>query len=225
MTKINKKTFEEFYFKGYYKGIADFSSKRDHELSNWFAGMFNYINRHYPIKKGKGKKLIEYGCATGAVSSVLRDFGWDITATDISKYAVKKAQKNYKEIKFLVHDIEKPFKDNKFDLAVAFDVIEHLPHPEIGIKNVYNLLKIEGSAIFSTPNNYPHVYNDPTHISVKTPSEWKKIMKKVGFKKIFMKQITLIPYLYRWHSRFALALPFATKTPYLISPVIIIAKK
>ena len=217
--------FEEFYFKGYYKGIADFSSKRDRELSNWFRGMFNYINKYYPIKEGKGKKLIEYGCATGAAATVLKDYGFDVTSTDISKYAVKKAQKNYKEIKFLVHDMEKPFLNGKFDIALAFDVIEHLPHPQIGIKNVYNLLKTGGAVIFSTPNDYPHVSNDPTHISVKVPSEWKKIMKRVGFKNIFMKQITLIPYFYRWHSRFALAFPFATKSPYLISPVIIIAKK
>lgn len=225
MTKINKKTFEEFYFKGYYKGIADFTKKRDRELANWFAGIFEYINKYYLIKEGGRKKLIEYGCATGAVAQMLANYGWDVTATDISKYAVSKAQKNYKGIKFIAHDMEKPFQSDKFDLAVAFDVIEHLPHPEEGIRNAHNLLRRGGSVIFSTPNKYPHVYNDPTHISVKTPSEWKKIMKKVGFKKIFMKQITLIPYLYRWHSRFALALPFATKTPYLISPVIIIAKK
>lgn len=220
-----KKQFEDEYFEGYYKGIADFTEKRDRELANWFKGMFEYINQYYPLKKGKEKKLIEFGCATGVASSVLADFGWNVTATDISKYAVSKAKKNYRGIKFLVHDMEKPFKKNKFDLAVAFDVIEHLPHPELGIRNVYNLLKEGGTAIFSTPNDYPHVSNDPTHISVKKPEEWDKILKKVGFKDIFMKQITLIPYLYRWHWRLALALPFATESPYFISPVIIIARK
>ncbi len=217
--------FEEFYFKGYYKGIADFSSKRDRELSSWFKGMFNYINKYYPIKEGKGKKLIEYGCATGAAATVLKDYGFDVTATDISKYAVKKAQKNYKGIKFLVQDMEKPFINGKFDIALAFDVIEHLPNPRVGIKNVYNLLKTGGAVIFSTPNDYPHVSNDPTHVSVKPPKEWEKILKNIGFKNIFIKQITLVPFLYRWHSVFSRSLPFATKSPYLISPVIIIAKK
>lgn len=222
---MKKLDFEESYFEGYYKGIADFSQKRDRELANWFRGMFEYINRHYPLKKGEGKKLIEFGCATGAASSVLRDFGWNVTATDVSKYAVKKAQKNFKGIKFLVQDMEKPFKKDKFDLAVAFDVIEHLPHPEVGIRNVFNLLKEGGTAVFSTPNDYPHVSNDPTHINVKQPYEWEKILKKVGFKNIFMKQITLLPYFYRWHWRFSIALPFAVGSPYFISPVIIIAKR
>jgi len=221
----NKLNFEEDYFEGYYKGIADFSEKRDRELSNWFRGMFEYINHYYPIKKGKGKKLIEFGCATGVASFVLRDFGWDVIATDISKYAVKRAQENFRNIKFLVCDMEKPFLKDKFDLAVALDVIEHLRFPEVGIRNIYNLLKTGGIVIFSTPNDYPHVSNDPTHINVKPPKKWQKILAKVGFKNIFMKQITLIPYLYRWHWRFALTLPFATKSPYFISPVIIIAKK
>lgn len=223
--KNRKINFEEDYFEGYYKGIADFTQKRDRELANWFRGMLEFANHYYPLKNGNKKNLIEFGCATGAASLVLRSFGWNVTATDISKYAVEKAKKNYKEIRFLVHDMEKPFNGAKFDLAVALDVIEHLPHPERGIRNVYSLLKKEGTAIFSTPNDYPHVSNDPTHISVKKPQEWKKILKEIGFKNTFMKQITLIPYLYRWHWRFALALPFATASPYFISPVIIIAKK
>lgn len=220
-----KKKFEEYYFEGYYSGIANFTKRRDKELSNWFAGMFRYINTKYPIKSGNGKKLIEYGCATGAVSVMLRDFGWNVTATDISSYAIKRAQKNYKDIKFLVQDMERPVRNAKFDLAIAFDVIEHLPHPEIGIKNVYNALEKGGSVIFSTPNDYPHVYNDPTHVSVKTPKEWLRIFKKAGFNKIFIKQIALIPYLYRWHSIFSQAAPFAIKSRFFNSPVIIIAQK
>lgn len=217
--------FEESYFEGYYKGIGDFSKKRDKEISNWFRGIFEFINNYYPIKKGKGKTLIEFGCATGAAAMVLRNFGWDVTSTDISNYAVKRAAKNHKGVRFLTHDMEKPFKKEKFDLALAFDVIEHLPHPEIGIKNVYNLLNSQGVAIFTTPNDYPHVYNDPTHINVKKPDEWLKILKKTGFRDIFVKQVALMPYFYRWNWRFAFVFPFAVNFKYVISPVILIAKK
>lgn len=223
--KNKKINFEEDYFEGYYKGIADFTGKRDKELANWFRGIFEYINRYYPIFKGKGKNLIEFGCATGVASSVLAILGWKVTATDVSRYAIKKAQNNYSGIKFLVHDMEKPFVKDKFDLAMALDVIEHLSHPKVGIRNIYNLLKKEGTVIFTTPNDYLHISNDPTHINVKPPQEWEKILKRTGFKKIYIKQITLIPYFYKWHWRLALVLPFATALPYFISPVIIIARK
>lgn len=217
--------FEEDYFEGYYKGIADFTKKRDRQLANWFRGMFEYVNHYDPIKKGKGKKLIEFGCATGAASSVLRDFGWDVTATDVSKYAVERAQKNFRNIKFLVHDMEKPFDKDKFNMALTFDVIEHLNNPELGIRNIYNLLKKDGTAVFSTPNDYSHVSNDPTHINVKTPEEWRKILKKTGFTSIIVRQVTFIPYFYRIHWRLNWAVPLATASPYFISPVLIIAKK
>lgn len=220
-----KKKFEELYFEGYYKGIADFTQKRDKELANWFRGMFEHINNYYPLRKGQGKKLIEFGCATGTASSVLKGYGWDVTATDISEYAVRKAAKNHKGIRFLVHDMEKSFNSTKFNLALAFDVIEHLPNPEKGIKNVYNLLKKGGTVIFTTPNDYPHVYNDPTHINVKRPEEWIKILKKAGFRNIFVKQVAIVPYFYRWNYQFAFVFPFAVNFKYIISPVILIAKK
>ena len=82
---MQKHDFEESYFEGYYKGIADFTKERDRELSNWFLGMINYIHKYYPIKKGKGKKMIEFGCATGVASNLLKRFGWEVVATDISK--------------------------------------------------------------------------------------------------------------------------------------------
>lgn len=217
--------FEEFYFEGYYKGIGDFSKKRDKELSNWFRAMLDFINNYYPIKKGKGKNLIEFGCATGVASSILRDFGYKVTATDISEYAVEKAKRNFKGINFRVQDMEKPVNAEKFNIAIAFDVIEHLPHPEKGIRNIYNLLKENGVVIFTTPNDYPHVYNDPTHINVKRPDEWMKILKNVGFKNIFVKQVAIMPYFYRWHSILTFVFPFAVNFKYIISPVIIIARK
>lgn len=220
-----KKKFEEEYFEGYYKGIGDFSTKRDKELSNWFMAIFNFINNYYPIKKGKGKSLIEFGCATGVASSILRDFEYKVTATDISKYAVERAKKNFKGINFRVLDMEKPVNTEKFNISIAFDVIEHLPHPEKGIKNVYNLLREDGVAIFTTPNDYPHVYNDPTHINVKKPDEWVRILKSARFKNIFVKQVAIVPYFYRWNWRLALVFPFAVNFKYVISPVIIIARK
>lgn len=219
-------SFEEFYFEGYYSGIGDFSSSRDRELTNWFRAMFEYINKFYHIKKGRGKKLIEFGCATGATANLLADFGFNVYSTDISKYAVNLATKNYPDVKFNVHDMQKLFmKDKNFDVACAFDVIEHLKDPEMALRNTYKILKPGGTIILTTPNDYKHMSNDPTHINVKKPSEWKKIIKKVGFENIIIKQVTLVPYFYRLHWRLNYALPVAFSSPYVISPVVIIAKK
>lgn len=219
-------SFEEFYFEGYYSGIGDFSSSRDKELTNWFKGMFEYINKLYPIKKGRGRKLIEFGCATGAAANLLADYGFNVFSTDISKYAVNLAAKNYEDIKFSVHDMQKFFlKDRNFDVACAFDVIEHLKDPEMALRNTYKLLKSGGTIILTTPNDYKHMSNDPTHINVKKPEEWRKILKRVGFGNIVIRQVSLIPYLYRFHWRLNYALPLAISSPLVISPVVITARR
>lgn len=223
---MKKGKFEEFYFEGYYSGIGDFSPKRDRELSNWFRAMFEYINRYYPIKNGRGKKLIEFGCATGAAANLLADYGFNVFSTDVSKYAVNLAAKNYPDVRFSVQDMQKQFtKDKNFDVACAFDVIEHLKDPEKALRNTYKVLKPRGIIILTTPNDYKHMPNDPTHINVKKPSEWKKILKRVGFKNIIINQIAFIPYLYRFHWRLNYALPLAISSPYIISPVVIVANK
>lgn len=224
--KKKNKIFEENYFQGYYQGIGDFSVKREKELRNWFNGMITYINRFYPIKNGRGKKLIEFGCATGAAANLFADYGFMVTSTDISNYAVNKAKKNYSDIKFYQHDIQKLFtKDNNFDAAVAFDVVEHLKNPEEAIESIYKILKKDGTIILTTPNDYKHISNDPTHINVKKPNAWRKILKQAGFRNIIVRQVTFIPYFYKFNWRFNFPIPLAINSPYLISPVFLIAKK
>lgn len=220
------KVFEEDYFEGYYKGISDFSKEKDKHLSNWFRAIFEQVGKLTPIKEGKEKRLIEFGCATGAASYVLKKFGYDVYATDISNYAIKRASKNYPDIKFLIHDMQKAYpKKNYFDVAVALDVIEHLEEPEVALKNIYDMLKPNGSIILSTPNDYKHVSNDPTHINVKLPKEWSKILYETGFQDLKVKQVTFLPFLYRMSWRFGIALPIAVASSYFISPVIITGKK
>ena len=220
------KKFEEFYFEGYYKGIGDFSKSREQELSNWFDGMLSYINQFYPIKRGRGKKLIEFGCATGAAANLFADYGFSVTSTDVSNYSVSLAKKNYSDINFGVHDMQKLYTgDKNFDVAVAFDVVEHLKDPEVAISNTYKILRNDGVMILTTPNDYKHISNDPTHINVKTPKEWGRIIKKAGFKEVTINQVTFIPYLYRFHHLLNIALPIASASPFLISPVFVIAKK
>lgn len=64
-------------------------------------------------------------------------------------------------IKFLNADpfMDTYFEDEKFDIILNFDVIEHLPHGVPGfISKMYHLLKHEGALIVSTPNQV-HIKN------------------------------------------------------------------
>jgi len=218
--------FEEDYFEQYFKDeITEFSERGFKRMHNWFRGIFKAINGIYNIKNGKGKKAIEFGCALGAASRILSDFGYEVTATDVSTYAVKKAKKFSPHIKFITQDIQHPKTKEKFDLAIAFDVIEHLEQPERAINNMFNLVKSGGVVICSTPNDYKYAHEIPSHINVKSPQNWKKIFKNAGFNKVETHQRTFIPFLYRLYWGLNFALPFGINFEPVCSPVFIIAEK
>lgn len=227
MKKGDSKKFEEDYFEGHYKEkVGEFTKERDRELSNWFRGSFGFVNRYVPIKESKKKTLIEFGCAYGSAASVLHEFGLVVFGTDISKLAVSRARKLHPKIEFKVQDIQKPLKGRNFDYVLAMDVLEHLEKPEIAVKNIYNVLKDNGTAIISTQNNFPYKTQDPTHISVKSPGEWKKIFRKTGFSDIKVTPATYFPpFLYRFHWRLNIVVPIAVFSTYFLSTVFVFAKK
>ena len=46
-----------------------------------------------------------------------------------------------------------PNHDNRFDVIVAAEVVEHLENPRFMIREIFRLLRPGGTAIVSTPNN------------------------------------------------------------------------
>ena len=73
--------------------------------------------------------------------AILQEFlkigGFDVSASDISSYIVKKAGTIQKDIKFFKLNIEKKININKkFDFIVAFEVLEHLKDPENALINI-----------------------------------------------------------------------------------------
>jgi 2-polyprenyl-3-methyl-5-hydroxy-6-metoxy-1,4-benzoquinol methylase len=78
-----------------------------------------------------------------------------------------------------------PFKAGSFDLVTCFDVLEHLQFPERVIRSM--LESCNDALICTTPNR---IVEEPvrrimrdfdeTHISVKSPSEWEKVIQDVA---------------------------------------------
>lgn len=87
------------------------------------------------------------------------------------------------------------FENEKFDIVVSLQVIEHLYKPELMIERVKKHLKPGGIFIYTTPNPESlgakimkekwHGYRDD-HVSMKGVDEWKNLTEKYGFKTIYV---------------------------------------
>lgn len=224
-----KSVFTQDYFTEYYSAMTgDFSKKYLEKNINWFYGWFNVLMNWFDFREGQGRKVLEFGTAIGAASSILAERGFSVIATDISEYAIRKNKELHtqKNLAFEKMDVEtsKKFTD-EFDLAFGFEVIEHLPLPEKALKNLYRMLKKDGVLICSTPYPYAYVFRDETHVSVKHPLDWERLFRNAGFRNVKYKHVSFVPFLYRFSKYFHINFSFGLPTPYLNSTIFVYGQK
>ena len=219
--------YEEFFFEGVYKDrIGNFTIKDLDKNKRWFYAWIKVIENTIPLIKGK--KILELGCAIGGASAVLRDMGFEIYASDVSRYVIKNSKKLRPDINFSVIDVTKKIKlKGKFDYIIAFEVLEHLEKSNLAIKNINKKLKDGGWLVFSTPPPYKRFIETPTHVNVHGKQYWINLLEKNGFKgkNIIVKEVSFIPLLYRLSKYLNFAVPFNIDIPNLSSTVFYFAKK
>ena len=103
---------------------------------------------------GKGKKVLEVGCASGFASKTLKKMGCYVVGIDIMKEYVEKSSKYCDETYLfdIQDDIKNLFKTKSFDVIYFGDVIEHLTNFEALFKNIEYLLRLDGYIVASIPN-------------------------------------------------------------------------
>lgn len=103
-----------------------------------------------------GSSVIDVGCGEGVLSCLLAAKGFKVTGVDLSEPNIVAANKLAKEmgvennVTFAVGDAENvAFPDKSFDVVVSSHVLEHLPHFDKGLAEVFRLAKSE--AIIALP--------------------------------------------------------------------------
>jgi len=131
---------------------------------------------------GKGKRALDVGCAYGYTSQVLSGLGFETIGFDISQHGTTQA-KRHSDGEFMVCDtqVSLPFRVGSFDLVTCFDVLEHLKESQAALLGLFEVCK--GIVVCTTPNKKVEKPirklmrdYDETHISVKTPGEWKDLL-------------------------------------------------
>ena len=104
---------------------------------------------------GENKRVVDFGCATGYLANLLRSKGCTVTGVEINPDAAKIAEQHCEEV--IVADLDvvsitEIIPEQKFDIAVFGDVLEHLRNPWQLLEESKNLLKSDGYVVASIPN-------------------------------------------------------------------------
>ncbi len=141
------------------------------------------------IKKyGFGKNLLDAGCGTGHLLSLIikkhpNQFT-SIEGTDFSKEACKNTSKIL-GIKTFEADLKNIKVKKKYDLIICSEVIEHVEDDERVIKNIFNMLNNGGNVIFTVPflmKNWGRFDEISGHVRRYEPGELENKLKKSGIK-------------------------------------------
>lgn len=96
---------------------------------------------------------------------------------------------------FVYIDLQKKINHKKkYDHVIIFNVLEHLLHVDVSIKNLHYLLKKNGKIIGSTPFIY-RIHGAPEDYNRYTKQLLEKILKKNKFDNIEIKELGSGPFL------------------------------
>lgn len=125
-------------------GQGDADLLNEHRARYWFA-------RRY----ASGKTVLDAACGTGYGSALLAETAQSVVGVDIAPDAVEYARQHFgsPNAQYARADcLALPFPSGRFDLIVAFEIIEHLENPEAFLGELRRVLHPSGLLILSTPN-------------------------------------------------------------------------
>lgn len=94
--------------------------------------------------------ILNIGAGTGEDFLILKKYG-KLSVIDIDAETVVLMPAHLVEAKFVADACAMPFKNESFDLIVAFDVLEHIPNDTKAVSEILRCLKPGGSFVFSVP--------------------------------------------------------------------------
>ena len=106
------------------------------------------------IDTNKTLKVLDMGCGTGAFTSKMLNYNFDLHGVDISPESIKLAKDLYPDISFTIGDIENlsSFNDESFDLITLSGVLHHFDNFTNVVSECYRLLKKDANIFAYDPN-------------------------------------------------------------------------
>lgn len=121
-----------------------------------------------------GKRVLDAGCGVGYGSAMLARAGAEeVVGVDVAEAVVEVAREQEAPgINFTVGDVrDLDMEDDRFDLVVCFEVIEHITDGQRVIEELRRVLAPDGVLVISSPNRDAYVSGNPHHVHEYLPDE------------------------------------------------------
>ena len=158
---INKKEIEKFSKiaeewwdpTGKFKPLHKFNPIR---ISYIKENIINTFNIQKDDKSLEGIKILDIGCGGGLLSEPMARMGADVSGIDASEKNINvaklHAEKNKLKIKYSCSSPENFKTDDKFDVILNMEIIEHVEDVDFFLKSCSKLLKKNGIMFVATLN-------------------------------------------------------------------------
>ena len=129
-----------------------------------------------------GRQVLDAGCGTGYGSEILAAAGaLRVLGVDISEEAVEQARASVSRpnAEFRLGSLhELPLEDGSVELAVCFEVIEHVEDQPRAIAELRRVLGPGGVLAISSPNRDVYPPGNPHHVHEFVPSELEEALRE-----------------------------------------------
>jgi len=163
------------------------------EIQKTFTRRNWLLRRHFDLS---GKDVLEIGCGPGLYPATLRPFAIrSYLGLDLNPYAVDSLRQ--RGFEGFVGRVEELDAESRFDIAVFFDVFEHILDPNTFFAALVRMLRPGGLVFFTTPSTHSLLarvsgrrwvsYIAPQHVILHNETSLRWILDKYGFKILEMK--------------------------------------
>ena len=141
--------------------------------------LLSVLDRYFPASRPRrGARVFDFGCGTGAWLNSFQDHGWKTAGLEPST-----------DVAFVRHERHATVPDDgRFDLVIAWHVLEHLPRPLDTLRELAAAIAPGGHCLVSVPRvdtlavhrDLSYLLRSPAHITAYTEACLRGLMASAG---------------------------------------------